>query len=71
MARCTCPTPLLPTGRDPRDLLDIPADMWNISESAKQAITKYRAAVACGKIWDETDMVMAAADIKDIEAATD
>jgi hypothetical protein len=53
------------------ELLDIPAEMWNMADSATEAVKKYRAAVAVGKVWDETDMVLAQADIKDIEAATD
>ena len=43
--------------------------MWDMTESAENAVKKYRAAVALGKVWDETDMVLAKDDIATLEGA--
>ena len=45
------------------ELADIPAELWDMAETVESAIKRYRAAVATGQIWDETDMVLAKADI--------
>ena len=49
------------------ELADIPAEMWPMGDSIENAVKKYKAGVAAGKVWDETDMILAMDDIREIE----
>lgn len=49
------------------ELMDIPVETWEMKETIEQAIKKYKAAVATGKVWDDTDMILAQGDIETLE----
>jgi hypothetical protein len=49
------------------DFEDITESQWDAAEACRRSIAKYRAAVAAGKIWDDSDMLLALEDIKTLE----